>query len=604
MKTRKLWIEMILLTLLALITVGCTSAAPAAETRVTSAEATEPKQTTAHTPAPLQDIQTPTSKPMQATPPPVTATLVPETQPQAEHRIGIRLVNDQAEFFDKHSGEKFTPRGANYVFVPENGAFTNTPLRVGTYDPQLTRQVFSHLKGLGYNSVRVFLDSCSRGPNCIANVTKPGLNPAYLDNIADMMLAAREAGIYILFTSNDLPDDGGYSAEANLGSGGDFAGYRNSFYLRPQAISATRRYWRDILTGLVERNAAFEVVLGWQLLNEQWMFRDQPPLSLTNGLVETTTGSYDMGDPQQKQKMVSDGIIYYIAQMKAEILRHDPTALVTMGFFVPELVAPDWYVETSSLLEKSELDFFDFHAYPGDLSLQAHVEAFGMLGYTAKPIILGEYGAFRHLYAERDTAARVITNWVADSCELGFDGWLYWSYYPANAWIGDRTWGLVDGNDDFLELFSPHNQPDICVPVEIPHANLAYNKPVRASRSLPDEPARFAVDDDPVTQWGAGDAPVQWIAIDLEGSYRITEIRLLVAQWPAGKTVHRVQVRYAGAEGFATVHEFSGMTGDQDWLVFAPPEALENVIEIRIQTISSPSWVAWKEIQVKGESAP
>ena len=94
------------------------------------------------------------------------------------------------------------------------------------------------------------------------------------------------------------------------------------------------------------------------------MFRDQPPLSLTSGMIETTTGTCDMSDPQRKKQMVSDGIVYYIAQMKEEILLHDSTALVTMGFFVPELVAPDWYVETASLLEKSTLDFFDFHAYP------------------------------------------------------------------------------------------------------------------------------------------------------------------------------------------------------------------------------------------------
>ena len=86
------------------------------------------------------------------------------------------------------------------------------------------------------------------------------------------------------------------------------------------AISATRRYWRDLLTRLVERNAAFDAVLSWQLLNEQWMFIDQPPLSLTEGMVKTTTGSYDMADPDQKTQMVSDGLVYYIAQMKEEIL--------------------------------------------------------------------------------------------------------------------------------------------------------------------------------------------------------------------------------------------------------------------------------------------
>lgn len=523
-------------------------------------------------------------------------------QPQAEHHIGVRQVSDVGEFFDKQTNEKFIPRGANYGFVPLGDGYTNLVLKVGIYDPARTRNDFAEFARLGYNTVRVFLDHCSQGVGCIGDADNVGLNPEYLDNIADMMSAGRETGIYILFTSNDLPDQGGYSEEANFGSGGKFAGYRNSYYLRPNAVTATRRYWRDLLTGLAERNAAFDAVLGWQLLNEQWMFIDQPPLSLTSGMVETTTGSYDMSDPEQKKQMVSDGLVYYIAQMKEEILIHDPTALVTMGFFVPEIVAPGWYVETASLLQKSDLDFFDFHAYPGGPSFQDHAEHFGMIGYDAKPIVLGEYGAFRHIYPEIDSAARVISKWAAESCDYGFDGWLYWTYYPSDARAGDRTWGLTDEDDYMLNLFAPVNQPDPCVEVEIPNDNLAYEKPVTASRSLPGEPPENAVDDNAGTQWGAGDGPVQWIQVDLQGNYRVTEVRLLVAQYPAGNTVHRVQVRVSGSDAFVTVHEFSGSTNDNNWLVFEPDAPLDNVIQIRVQTIASPSWVAWKEIQVFGEA--
>jgi len=332
------------------------------------------------------------------------------------------------------------------------------------------------------------------------------------------------------------------------------------------------------------------------------MFRDQPPLSLTSGMVETTTGSYDMGDPNQKTQMVNDGIIYYIAQMKEEILLHDPTALVTMGFFVPEIVAPDWYVETAPLLEKSDLDFFDFHAYPGGASLQAHAEHFGMIGYDAKPIVLGEYGAFRHICSEVDSAARALTQWVTESCQYGFDGWLYWTYYPADASAGDNTWGLVDEDNYLLNLLAPANQPDPCAAVEIQNANLAYGKPVTASRSVPENPPANVVDDNAGTQWIAGEGPVQWIQMDLQGSYRITEIRLLVAQYPAGNTIHRLQVRSSNGAAYQTVHEFQGTTNDNDWLIFKPETPLENVSQIRIQTIASPSWVAWKEIQVYGEA--
>jgi catechol 2,3-dioxygenase-like lactoylglutathione lyase family enzyme len=309
-----------------------------------------------------------------------------------------------------------------------------------------------------------------------------------------------------------------------------------------------------------------------------------------------------MSDPEQKTQMVSDGIVHYIAQMKEEILQHDPTALVTMGFFAPEITAPDWYVETASLLEKSDLDFFDFHAYPGVYDLREHAGHFGMLGYDAKPVILGEYGAFRRLYARVDSAARVLTNWVAESCEYGFDGWLYWTYYPADPDSGDRTWGFVDEAGYLLDLFAPPNQPDPCVALEIPTDNLAYKKPVTASRSLPEEPPAQAVDDNAVTNWGAGEGPVQWIELDLQGKYRITKIELLTSQFPAGDTLHRIQVRSSESDAYQTIHEFDEFTRDNEWLFFRPETPLENVSYIRIETVTSPSWVAWREIQVYGES--
>ena len=524
------------------------------------------------------------------------------TVPQSLHVIGIRQVNGIGEFYSRGTSEKFVPRGVNYVYVPLGNEHTIYLLAVGTYNPKRTREDLQTLSALGYNTVRVFLDHCSKGDGCIGDIDNSGLNPAYLDNIADMMAAAREAGLYILFTSNDLPDQGGYSEEANFGSGGDFAGYRNSYYLRPQAISATRRYWRDLLTGLSERQAAFDAVLAWELVNEQWMFRDQPPLSLTVGEVTTTTGTYDMRDTEQKSQMVSDGLVYYIAQMKEEILSHDPTALVTMGFFVPDIVAPDWYVETKSLLEESDLDFFDFHAYPGGASLEEHAKHFGMTGYDVKPIVMGEYGAFRHTYADIDSAARALTQWTSDSCRYGFDGWLYWAYYPADPSAGDQTWGLVDDDRYLLNLFAPTNQPDPCLPVEIANKNLAYNKPVTASHSEVDQPPSNAVDDNAATLWNAGDGPVQWIQIDLQGAHRITEIRLLVAQFPSGNTIHRVQARGFTSDAFVTVYEFNGATQDDEWLVFHPENPLDNVSQVRIQTLASPSWTAWKEIQVYGEA--
>ena len=44
------------------------------------------------------------------------STAVPK-QPLPEHRIGVRVVNGVGEFYNRITGEKFVPRGANYVVI-------------------------------------------------------------------------------------------------------------------------------------------------------------------------------------------------------------------------------------------------------------------------------------------------------------------------------------------------------------------------------------------------------------------------------------------------------------------------------------------------------
>ena len=556
---------------------------------------------------PLQTTDTPTAEELPTepvAPSPIALPTPTATLPSpAEHRIAIRQVDGVAEFFDRGSGQTFVPRGVNYVFVPHEGQLDLNLLKVGVYDPERTRLDFQALADRGYNTVRVFLDHCNQGSGCIGDEDNQGLNPAYLDNIADMMAAAKEAGLFILFTSNDLPDQGGYAEQANGEAGETFAGYRNAYFLTQSGLEAARQYWSDLLTGLRERSAAFDAVLAWQLLNEEWLFADQPPLSLTSGSAETPTGVYDLSDPQAKRRMVDDTIVNYIAVLKSEILRHDPTALVTMGFFAPEIAAPGWYVQTAPLLERSELDFFDFHLYPGGHTQDELVAAFGMQGYEVKPILLGEYGAFRHIYPDILPAAREINAWQAESCTHGFDGWLYWTYYPAPAYVDDRTWGLVDEDGFLLETLSPSLHPDPCETLAIYSDDLAYGKPAHASENLPENPAELAVDENAASHWGSGaDAP-QWIEIDLQAEYTLERVELLVSQYPAGETRHLLRGRSASGN-WQDLHTFEGRTTDGDHLVFTPETPVPAIQFLRIDTLASPSWVSWYEVEVYGLLPP
>ncbi len=524
---------------------------------------------------------------------PATGLTATTTLPQAtpDHPIQISGTN----FVDTRTGQVFTPRGANYltrVFIGRG--YEDRTLSPAVFDPVRTGADFDALTSRGYNTVRVFLDTCSSGPDCIGVVDGIGLNPDYLDSIVGFMNLAKEKGIFILFTSNDLPDQGGYWAISDRDNGDVFPGYRNSHYLTASGEEAATTYWSDLLGGLVERDAPFDTVLAWSILNEQWMFTDQPPLNLEFGEITTKTGTYDMADPDAKRQMVTDATRSYFAAVAGVIGEHDPFGLVTSGFFAPQFPNPTqiggaWHVDTAPLIEDSALDFFDFHAYPGeDISLAEIAENFGLP--ADKPVIMGEYGAFGDRFPDINNAALNVQAWMAESCDLGFGGWLYWEFAQADPSVGDVTWSLSAVENFLLDAIAPINQPDPCTPT-LEDPNLAKNVGATASRSLSDQPPEAAIDGDPTTQWASGDDPTQWIEVDLGDSKEIGRIQLTVAQFPEGLTRHLIDI-----DG-VRVWAFENETTEGAILEFVPETPITGQI-IRVTTIFSPSWVAWNEIQV------
>ena len=130
-------------------------------------------------------------------------------------------------------------------------------------------------------------------------------------------------------------------------------------------------------------------------------------------------------------------------------------------------------------------------------------------------------------------------------------------------------------------------------------ANLAFNKVVVVSATEPLHPAAAAVDGDPGSWWSAGAGAPQWIQVDLGAPHNIQEIRLLPSQYPAGATIHRLIGKGPGTNGqFVELYTFSGQTDDSQLLSYKPPEPWHGIQVIRIQTSASPSWVAWREIEI------
>ncbi len=538
-------------------------------------------------------------------------TLTPPAQQTAatsipDHRIGIRVVDGVGEFYDRQTGEKFIPRGNNYIrlayqVTPDGSRILfHSTFNVGSYEPERADEALRRMHDEGYNTVRVMLNGC-----CVANALgdpSGGVSSEYVANLTDFLKRARANGIYVLLEPGDLPAAGGYIKILDSTWSEDFSG-NSAPYLRAGGVRANVQQWRDLIAELVRQGAPLDAILAYELRNEVFFEADFPPLSLESGVVQTANGaSYDMASSEDKQRMMGEGLVYWIDTLRTEILKLDPNALVTVGFFWPQKPHParigdPRLIETRPAIWESTADFIDLHPYPGwDLNLSEYVDNFGMAGMQEKPIIMGEFGAARSSYADEAAAARALHDWQVESCKYGFDGWLLWTYDTEEQpefYSGLSGKGLID------QALIPVNRPDPCKAgaFDFFEHNLALGRPAQASRYLSDQPPSGAVDGSTSQWWGAGDFAPQWIRIDLGKPSTIGLIRLVVTQSPAGNTLHEV---WGGetADQLQLLHTFESYTSDGQVLEYKPGSPLENIRFIRVITRKSPSWVGWREIEV------
>lgn len=549
--------------------------------------------------------QTPTTSATQR--PENTALPTSTPMPAPEHRIGIRIVDGAGEFFDRHSGERFVPRGNNYVHLAPmsvlSSALWHSTLSPGFYDPEVTETMLRQMHVDGYNTVRVFLDCC-REENNIGD-PQGGLSKEYLDVVLDFLSRAKANEIYVLLDLSLTPADGGYNDALWPACNDSFQG-DNCRYMTPGGLEAKRLFVQDVIQALIARGAPLDYVLAYGLENEMFFDAHSPPLTLSTGLVRAANGeTYNLASPEDKQRIMDDAVVFFIDTLRSEILSLDPTALVTIGFFEPQSPNPARIndvrvIRTYPAIWDSGADFIDFHTYPGgELSLAKYVENFEMMGAERKPIIMGEYGASRHAFSSTASAAMALHDWQVESCNYGFDGWLLWTWdghEQADFYNGLTDGGLIN------EALAPINRPDPCKPGTFSffERNVAQGKEVRASRSLPNEPPSNVVNGDLGDLWGAGDFPVQWIEIDLGSPMEIRIIRLFVTQSPPGDTVHQIWVG-PRQDSLNLLHVFGGATTTDQILEWRVEIPVENVRYVRVVTTNSPSWVGWNEVEVIGQ---
>lgn len=133
-------------------------------------------------------------------------------------------------------------------------------------------------------------------------------------------------------------------------------------------------------------------------------------------------------------------------------------------------------------------------------------------------------------------------------------------------------------------------------PITTTEVNVALGANVTASNTAGGSPSAL-VDGNLNSLWVGG--PVtQSVTLDLKSSQTISKVNLVVEQNPSGNSVHNVYISTTGTAGSWTLWKtFSGNTVAGQTLSFVPPFPIGNIRYIKVETTSSTSWVAWREIE-------
>ena len=86
--------------------------------------------------------------------------------------------------------------------------------------------------------------------------------------------------------------------------------------------------------------------------------------------------------------------------------------------------------------------------------------SYGITGHEQKPIVMGEFGAFRHAYPTAASAVDALVALQKESCTYGIAGWLLWTWDTSNQ--PDPLWNALDDNGALEHALGPADRPDPC----------------------------------------------------------------------------------------------------------------------------------------------
>jgi hypothetical protein len=477
--------------------------------------------------------------------------------------------------------------------VPAGESTTqDVTFNVGTYDAAAAGQALQELAAYGYNTARVFLNgACATG--CLGDpATADDLSDTYVANVVDFLAKARARGVQVIVVADGVPAGTSYAAQVSTDCCTQFAG-ANLDYLTTGGVAGNAAFWSALVQRLTAQQQLRETILSFELRRQAFFRSDQAPLSSASGTVTTANGqTYDLAVPAQRQALMDENLTSWANAVQAAILAVDPTALVSLGFSLP---AAPRVSRLRHVLDNAALDFVSVQAHPGlGSTLAQYMTSYELPAVTGKPVLMGEAGAPTSTYPMLYSAAEALQTWQAQSCPLGFDGWLLWTWDTSGELPGEpAVWNAQAGGGLLERGLAPSIRTDPCS-----SPNIALGKPAGASSAGSGTPAADAVDGVIDSLWNAGMPPSAWIEIDLGAVYDVAMLRLVVAQTPAGRAVHEIFGKATSGASYSELYELDAVTSDGQLVEIVPGTPWSGVRYLRIETVWGPSWPAWREIQV------
>ena len=391
-------------------------------------------------------------------------------RPPPQHQVAVRIANGKGEFYNRFTGERFIPRGANYIRIasqqrPSGEIFTyHSTFNTDAYDPARAENVLREMAANGYNVARVFLNGlCAKV--CLGDAVTRSLSGRYLQNVVDFLRRAKANGLVVMLTQDFVPLETRYDDLLNAVPRSEVDN-TNINYLTEGGVRANAEFWHDLAAEFIRVKAPTDAIFAYEVNNEAALLSDALPFTRSTGKVTTANGrTYDLGVAADRQRMIDENLVSYVDHIRTAVRQVDATALVTIGFFEPQEPNPARIgdvriVRTQAVIRQSSADFVDLHAYPGGaLTLAQYAQNFGIDGSETKPVIMGEFGAFKPAYSSAEVAASTLAAWQRESCAHGVDGWLLWTWDSEEQ---PELWNALNSGGAIEHALAPMARPDPC----------------------------------------------------------------------------------------------------------------------------------------------